>query len=128
MNPAGELEYLRDWHDRAPGYMAAAAEQGQPRAVLSLALAADAERDAFPRSDEDLGPWAWSSTLAQAQAADASTAYRYYFLARLLANDVQSTWVSAALARLGTELTPAQIAEAQQWAQAAAQRAAATPR
>jgi hypothetical protein len=124
VNPAIEVDYLRDWYARAPGYMTAAADAGDARAVLSLALAYDSQRDEFSISTDDDGtsPALWSTVLGQAQSADSAIAYRYYLLDRLLGDQSQLPWRDAALTRLAAQMTPQQVAAAERWAQTIAAR------
>jgi hypothetical protein len=116
--PATELDYMRDWRERAPRYLESAAIDGDAHATLAIALANDAERVRYPHN-EDMSE-SGAEIFAMIQTQNRAFAYRYYLLDRLLDDIDNRSWVDAAIARLESGLTTDQILTARQWAQSAA--------
>lgn len=124
---ADDLDYLRDWRSRAPGYLETAAISGDLRAVLTLALASDPTSIPSSPNDDADGPLSWAATTRPIQPQDPALAYRYYLLYRMLGSEASFAHADAAISRLQSNLTPKQVLAAQQWAQNAYATRGATP-
>src|SRR5262249_24441458 len=88
-----------------------------PRAVLALAAASDEDDCDSPESDFEKNYCRQGSNISGILRTDAVSAYKYYFLDRLLGDTLQTAWVDSELEKLAARLSPNEIADAQAQAQ-----------